>query len=124
MILCTLLHAHHTYMYMGMYLFHQTSASVHDCIPCSVTILCAVLHCRFLLFLLVMLLCCVNCLQSTCDVGVKKGTERQVLLFEKLLLILKKKDTKRYNYKAHIVVREVLCDDPLPYRFLPQSSLS
>ena len=29
-----------------------------------------------------------------------------MLLFEKLLLILKKKDTKRYNYKAHIVVSE------------------
>ena len=28
--------------------------------------------------------------QSTCFVGAKKGIERQVLLFEKLLLILKK----------------------------------
>ncbi len=34
----------------------------------------------------------------------KRGVERQVILFEKLLLILKKKDLKRYNYKGHILV--------------------
>ncbi len=36
----------------------------------------------------------------------KRGAERQVILFEKLLLILKKKDVKRYNYKGHILVSE------------------
>ena len=41
--------------------------------------------------------------QGECKVG-KKRAERQVLLFEKLLLILKKKDAKHYTYKGHILV--------------------
>lgn len=41
--------------------------------------------------------------QGMCKVG-KKGAERHVLLFEKLLLILKKKDAKHYTYKGHILV--------------------
>ena len=41
--------------------------------------------------------------QESCKVG-SKGIERQVLLFDKLLLILKKKDEKTYTYKGHIVV--------------------
>ena len=43
-----------------------------------------------------------------------------MLLFEKLLLILKKKDAKRYNYKAHIVVSVyiMLCTGTPCYRGL------
>ena len=36
----------------------------------------------------------------------KARAEREVLLFQKLLLILKKKDTKRYSYKGHLLVRQ------------------
>ena len=44
--------------------------------------------------------------QGKCKVG-KKGAEREreLLMFDKLLLLLKKKDAKRYNYKGHIEVR-------------------
>jgi len=41
--------------------------------------------------------------QGECKVG-KRRAERHVLLFEKLLLILKKKDAKHYTYKGHILV--------------------
>ena len=36
----------------------------------------------------------------------KKGAqrERELLMFDKLLLLLKRKDSKRYNYKGHIEV--------------------
>jgi len=34
----------------------------------------------------------------------KRRAERHVLLFEKLLLIPKKKDAKHYIYKGHILV--------------------
>ncbi len=43
-------------------------------------------------------------LQDCCKVGIR-GIERQVVLFEKLLLILKKKDVKKYTYKGHVLVR-------------------
>ena len=51
-------------------------------------------------------------LQCKCKVHEgKKGTEREreLFLFEKLLLFLKKKDLKRYNYKHHIEVNLILC---------------
>ena len=37
----------------------------------------------------------------------KKGAEREreLILFDKLLLLLKRKDAKRYNYKGHIEVQ-------------------
>ena len=41
--------------------------------------------------------------QASCKVG-SRGIERQVILFEKLLLFLKKKEAKRYTYKGHILV--------------------
>ena len=44
------------------------------------------------------------CPQDSCKVG-NRGIERQVVLFEKLLVILKKKDTKKYTYKGHVLVR-------------------
>ena len=36
----------------------------------------------------------------------KKGAERdrELIIFDKLLLLLKKKDSNRYNYKGHIEV--------------------
>ena len=46
-------------------------------------------------------------MQCKCKVRVgKKGAdrERELILFDKLLLLLKKKDAKRYNYKGHIEV--------------------
>lgn len=46
-------------------------------------------------------------IQDSCKVG-HRGVERQAVLFEKLLLFVKRKDLKKYTYKAHIVVS---CED-------------
>ena len=47
--------------------------------------------------------------QDSCKVG-HRGLERQAVLFEKLLLLVKRKDVKKYTYKAHIVVSSIhLC---------------
>ena len=35
-----------------------------------------------------------------------RGISRQVVVFEKLLLILKKKDVKKYTYKGHVMVSQ------------------
>ena len=54
---------------------------------------------------------CVVCLcsycvlfQDECKVGWPGTKARVILLFQKLLLMLKKKDDKCYTYKAHIMV--------------------
>ena len=41
--------------------------------------------------------------QGDCKVG-KRRAKMHILLFEKLLLILKKKDAKHYTYMGHILV--------------------
>lgn len=42
--------------------------------------------------------------QETCKVLGRKGGERQLLLFEKTVLFLRKKGADQYKYKNHIMV--------------------
>ena len=50
--------------------------------------------------------------KGSCKIGGKKA-EREVFLFQKLLLVLKKKDLKRYVYKGHLLVGSVTAIVPL-----------
>jgi cell division control protein 24 len=52
--------------------------------------------------------------ECKCKVHVgKKGAERdrELIIFDKLLLLLKKKDSNRYNYKGHIEVGQLKLDE-------------